>query len=119
MKISDYKLSEYLKNNPDIESIPINEVKEDEAPVETQNSLEDAMEQISSLDEKISKLSEVIDKLYQVEDKDDTSNDMLKALSEEVKELKEGTQLKAQAEAVMPQEQTADDIIRKFITGGK
>ena len=121
MKISDYKISEFLKNNPDAESIPVNEIKEEEAPMENQITLEDAMKQISSLDEKINKLTETIDKLNETSDdkKDETSAEMLKSLTEEVKSLKEETQLKAQAEAVMPQEQTADDIIRKFIEGGK
>jgi len=123
MKVSDYKISEFLKNNPDAESIPVNEIKEEEeeAPMENQITLEEAMKQISSLDEKINKLTETIDKLHETSDdkKDETSAEMLKSLTEEVKSLKEETQLKAQAEAVMPQEQTADDIIRKFITGGK
>ena len=55
---------------------------------------------------------------------DDGSYDygLLKSIDElkaEVKALKEDTQHAAQADSVMPQEQTADDIIRKFIEGGK
>ena len=120
MKISDYKLSEYLKANPEAENIPVSEVKEDEATMENQITIEDAMKQISSLDEKINNLVAAIDKLHETEDKkDDTSAEMLKALSEEVKSVKEDTQHAAQAEADMPREQTADDIIRNFITGGK
>ena len=119
MKISDYKISEFLKNNPDAESIPVNEIKEEEAPMENQVTIEEAMKQISGLDEKINGLISAIDALKSEDKKDETSVDMLKALSEEVKSLKEETQLKAQSEAVMPQEQTADDIIRNFITGGK
>lgn len=119
MKISDYKLSEYLKNNPEAESIPVNEIKEDEAPMENQVTIEDAMKQISGLEEKINRVTDLLDSLKSEDKKDDTSDDMLKALSEEVKSLKEESQRAAQAEAVMPQEQTADDIIRNFITGGK
>lgn len=118
MKISDYKISEFLKNNPDAESIPVNEIKEDEAPMENQVTIEEAMKQISGLDEKINSLVAAIDALKSEDKKDDTSIDMLKALSEEVKSLKEDTQHAAQAEADMPQEQSADDIIRKFIIGG-
>lgn len=119
MKISDYKLSEYLKNNPEADSIPVNEIKEDETPMENQVTIEEAMKQISGLEEKLNRVTELLDNFRAEDKKDDTSDDMLKALSEEVKSLKEETQLKAQAEAVMPQEQTADDIIRNFITGGK
>lgn len=117
MKISDYKIEEFLKNNPEAESIPLSEVKEEEAPKETNVTLEDALTKISGLDEKINGLVAAIDALKS-EDKKDTSNDMLKALSEEVKTIKEEAQKQAKADSTLPEPESADDILTKFLTGG-
>lgn len=120
MKISDYKLSAYLEQNPNAESIPLSEVQEDEAPMENQITIEEAMAKINGLEETIKGLSDVIESLQKTDDKkENTSDDMLQALAEEVKTLKESAQHEAQAGAVMtPEQDTADDVIRKFIRGG-
>jgi len=117
MKISDYKINEFLKNNPEAESIPVNEIKEEEAPTETNVTLEDALTKISGLDEKINSIVAAIDALRS-EDKKDTSDDTLKALSEEVKTMKEEAQKRAQADSTLPEPESADDILTKFLTGG-
>ncbi|MBQ1571818.1 MAG: hypothetical protein IIZ78_11880 [Clostridiales bacterium] len=117
MKVSDYnKFKEFFEANPDATEAP-DSVIEDNKPIEGQITLDEVLKQINEVNSKVEKLAELTDKLNSLDNKDDTSAiDELKA---EVKSLKEDTQHAAQAEADMPQEQTADDIIRKFIEGGK
>lgn len=117
MKVSDYnKFKEFFEANPDATEAP-DSVIEDNKPIEGQITLDEVLKQINEVNSKVEKLAELTNKLNSLDNKDDTSAiDELKA---EVKSLKEETQHAAQAEAVMPQEPTADDVIRKFITGGK
>lgn len=117
MKVSDYnKFKEFFEANPDATEAP-DSVIEDTKPIEGQITLDEVLKQINEVSSKVEKLSEITEKLNSLDKKDDTTAiDELKA---EVKSLKEETQHAAQAEAVMPQEPTADDVIRKFITGGK
>ena len=111
MKISDYKIDAFLKANPDAESIPINEIKEDEPEI----TIADIMKKLTDLEAKINAPAPV-DEPPKEEPKDDKS-DVLAALAEEVKALKEGAQAKAIADSELPKEQTADDILKSFIGG--
>ena len=117
MKVSDYnKFKEFFEANPDATEAP-DSVIEDNKPIEGQITLDEVIKQINEVSSKVEKLSEITEKLNSLDKKDDTT--AIEELKAEVKSLKEDTQRAAQAEADMPQEPTADDVIRKFITGGK
>lgn len=117
MKISDEKLTAFLKQNPDAENIPVAEVQETEQS-KSSDDFKDAFEQINGLSAKIDELSKLVEQLKSI-DKEDTSAKAIEELQAEVKNMKEESQRQAQSEATIPQEPTADDVIRKFITGGK
>lgn len=119
MKISDYnKIKAFFEQNPDATEAP-DSVLEDDKPIEGQITLDEVLKQINEVSSKVEKLSELTEKLNSLDTKKEPDTSAIDELKAEVKALKEDTQHAAQAEADMPQEQTADDIIRKFIEGGK
>ena len=119
MKVSDYnKFKEFFEANPDATEAP-DSVLEDNKPIEGQITLDDVLKQINEVSSKVEKLSELSDKLNSLDTKKEPDTSAIDELKAEVKALKEESQHAAQAGAVMPQEPTADDVIKKFITGGK
>lgn len=115
MKISDYKIDAFLKANPDAESIPINEIKEEEPEI----TIADIMKKLTDLEAKINAPAPVDEppKEEPKEEPKDDKSDVIAALAEEVKALKEGAQRKAIEDSELPKEQTADDILKSFIGG--
>ena len=119
MKISDYnKIKAYFEANPDSQEAP-DSVLEDTQPMDGQITLDEVLKQINEVSSKVEKISQLTEKLNSVDTKKEPDTSAIDELKAEVKALREDTQHAAQAESVMPQEQTADDIIRKFIEGGK
>lgn len=113
MKVGDFNIfKDYFEKNPDALEAP-DSLIEDTTPVVTtpdnpnQVTIEDLLEQVKQLKESLDN------------NKNDTSAKEIEDLKAEVKSMKEESQRQAQSEATIPQEPTADDVIRKFITGGK
>ena len=113
MKVGDFnKFKQYFEENPEAQEAP-DTLIEDTTPVVTtpenpnQVTIEDLFEQVKQL------------KATLDNNKNDTSAKEIEELKAEVKNMKEESQRQAQSEATIPQEPTADDVIRKFITGGK
>ena len=116
MKISDYnKFKEFFEANPDATEAP-DSVLEDNKPIEGQITLDEVLKQINEVNSKVEKLSELTEKLNSIDKKEDTTAiDEIKA---EVKQMKEEAQKKAQADSTLPEPESADDILKNFLTGG-
>lgn len=122
MKVSDYKIyEEYFKNNPESQEAP-DDILEKNAPKEEPKdepelTLKDVINELSLLKDQIKTIQT---KPEPSEDKTKSENaEKLDALTEEVKKIKEEAQKKAIDDSELPKEQTADDVIRNFIMGGK
>lgn len=111
MKVSDYKIDAFLKANPDAETIPINEIKEDEPEI----TIADIMKKLTELGEKINTPKTVDEPPAKksINDKTDT----LEFLAAEIKAIKEEAQAQAIAKSELPEEQTVDDILKGFLGG--
>ena len=116
MKVSDYnKFKEFFEANPDATEAP-DSVLEDNKPIEGQITLDEVLKQINEVNSKVEKLSELTEKLNSIDKKEDTTAiDEIKA---EVKQMKEEAQKKAQADSTLPEPESADDILKNFLTGG-
>lgn len=110
MKIGDYnKFKEYFEANPEAQEAP-DEILKDEKPAENQVTIEDLMKSLNELREAITKKSEP-------EPTPDNQSE-IEELKASVKDLTAEMQKANQANTDMPKEETADDILTKFITGG-
>lgn len=111
MKVSDYKIDAFLKANPDAETIPINEIKEDEPEI----TIADIMKKLTDLEEKINTPKTVDEPPAKKSISDKT--DAIEALKAEVKAIREGAQAQAIANSELPKKQTVDDILKGFLGG--
>ena len=111
MKIGDYnKFKEYFEANPEAQEAP-DEILKDEKPAENQVTIEDLMKSLNELREAIT-----AQKSTPAPENDNQSE--IEALKASVKDLTAEMQKANQANTDMPKEETADDILSKFITGG-
>ena len=116
MKISDYnKIKAFFEQNPDATEAP-DSVLEDNKPIEGQITLDEVLKQINEVSSKVEKISQLTEKLSSLDKMEDTKAiDELKA---EVKQMKEEAQKQAQSDSTLPEPESADDILTKFLTGG-
>lgn len=120
MKVSDYKIYEqYFKDNPESQEAP-DDILENNAPKEEPElTLKDVIEHLSLLEEQVKSMQTKPEPSEDKTKSENDANEKLDALTEEVKKIKEEAQKKAIDDSELPTEQTADDVIRNFIMGGK
>lgn len=110
MKVTDFnKFKEYFEANPEATEAP-DTVLEEEKPAENQISIDDVMKELNEIRELLKAPKESTP-----EQKDTTELDELKA---SVKDLTEEMHKANVAQSELPKEQTVDDILKEFLTGG-
>ena len=113
MKLFEFlKAKEYIEKNPEAKEIPddvLVEKEQEEAP-KTQVTVEDLMKELESL----KKIIEVNNKPVDVPTE---TNKEIEDLKASVRDLTAEMQKANAANADMPQEETADDILSNFMKG--
>lgn len=111
MKVTDFnKYKQYFEENPEAQEAP-DTLLEEEQPMEGQITIEDIHKEIAALSSSIEMLSKL--------GKRQEPNNDIESLKQEVADLKAEKQAQAQKDSELPKEQTADDILKSFLTGGK
>lgn len=111
MKVGDFnKFKQYFEENPEAQEAP-DTLLEEEKPMEGQMTIEDLHKEIAALANSLETLSKL--------GKRQEPNKDIEELKQEVADLKAEKQAQAQKDSELPPEQTADDILKSFLTGGK
>ena len=114
MKVADFeKFKSYFEANPEATEAPdtLLEEKESEAP---------KPEVTLDLIKELTELKTAIAGLQELKSKQETdSKSEIEELKSSVKDLTAEMQKSNRANSELPKEQTADDILREFFTGGK
>lgn len=109
MKIADFNIfKNFFEKNPEAVEAP-DSLLEETKPIENQITLEDLMKSLNELRDAINtqKSTPAPDTQSEIEE-----------LKASVKDLTAEMQIANQANSDLPKEETADDILRSFFTGG-
>ena len=114
MKLGDFNIfKSYFEKNPEATEAPdsmLEEEKKEESKLVTINDLLDEIQ--------ILKQTIVNNKSLEVPKQDETTKSEIEELRTSIKELTTEMQQANAANADMPKEETSDDILKSFFTGG-